>query len=101
VTVRRVRFTRTARGQLREAKKWWQENRTHPDVLADDVEEALFVISRLPGVGSPYGRSPVPGVRRIYLRRVSSHLYDTVTDNDVVVRAFWHTSRGSGPRLVP
>ena len=46
--VRRVRFTKTARGQLRQAKKWWRENRSHQDVLAEDVEEALFVIARLP-----------------------------------------------------
>jgi hypothetical protein len=101
VTVRRVRFTGTARGQLREAKNWWRENRPHLEVLTEDVEEALFVIARLPGAGSPYVRSPFPGVRRIYLRRVSSHLYYTFTDSDVVIRAFWHTSRRSGPRLVP
>jgi plasmid stabilization system protein ParE len=101
VTVRRVRFTGTARSQLREAKEWWGENRAHPKVLAEDVEEALFVIARLPGAGSPYVRGPLPDVRRIYLRRVSSHLYYTFTDSEVLIRAFWHTSRRSGPRLVP
>jgi hypothetical protein len=63
VIVRRVRFTSTARGHLREAKKWWRENRADQDTLAEDVEDALF-------------------------------------DNEVVIRAFWHASRGTGPHLV-
>jgi plasmid stabilization system protein ParE len=101
VTVRRVRFTSTARGHVREAKEWWRDNRTDQDLLADDIEEALFVIARLPGAGSPYLRASLPDVRRIYLRRVSSHLYYTFSDAEVLIRAFWHASRRSGPRLVP
>jgi hypothetical protein len=89
-----------ARGHLREAKKWWRENRADQDTLAEDVEDALFVIARLPGAGAPYAGAASSDVRRIYLRRVSSHLYYTFTDNEVVIRAFWHASRGTGPHLV-
>jgi plasmid stabilization system protein ParE len=100
VKVRRVRFTRTAREHLRESKKWWRENRADQATLVEDVEDALFVIARLPGAGSPYADAPSGDVRRIYLRRVSSHLYYTFNDDEVVIRALWHASRGSGPRLV-
>jgi hypothetical protein len=48
-------------------------------MLIEDIEEAVFVIARLPGVGSPYLQSPIPEVRRIFLRRVDSHLYYTAT----------------------
>ena len=101
MTVRRVRFTGIARGQLRETKKWWRENRTPPEVFAEDVEEALFVVARLPGAGLPYVRSPVPKSGESTFGWVSSHLYYTFTDSAVVIRVFWHTSRRSGPRLVP
>jgi plasmid stabilization system protein ParE len=100
VTVRRVRFTKTAKLHLQQVKEWWRENRDRPNVLAEDVEDALFIIARLPGVGSPYERSPISGVRRIYARRLDSHLYYTFTDTEVLVRAFWHTSRRSGPRML-
>lgn len=101
MTVRKVRFTGTARQQLHEAKKWWRENRAHQEVLSEDIDEALFVIARLPGVGAPYSHPSIPDLRRIYLRRVDSHLYYTVTDREILIRALWHTSRRSGPRLLP
>ena len=99
MTTRRVRFTKTAQGHLQQAKQWWRENRDEPDILVEDIEEAIFVIARLPGVGSAYTSSNVPGVRRIYLRRLGAHLYYTFRDEEVLVRAFWHAKRGSGPQF--
>jgi hypothetical protein len=99
VITRRVRFTKTAQGHLQEAKLWWRENRDDPNILVDDIEEAIFVIARLPRVGSTYALARSPGVRRIYLRRIGAHLYYTFSDEEVLVRAFWHAKRGSGPQL--
>ena len=52
-------------------------NRDHPDVFTEELEQALQIIAALPGAGTLYAQSPVPGVRRVYLRRVAVHLYYT------------------------
>ena len=57
---RRVRSPKTAQGHLQEAELWWRENRDDPKILVDDIEEAIFVIARLPGVGSTYALSKGP-----------------------------------------
>ena len=41
----------------------------------------------------------VPGVRRIYLKRVVAHLYYTFDDDEVIVPALWGARRERGPRL--
>jgi hypothetical protein len=56
-------------------------------------------IARLPGVGSTYDSSKSLGARRIYLGRLGAHLYYTLSDDEALVRAFWHTKRRSGPQL--
>ena len=56
-------------------------------------------IAALPGAGTIYAQSPVPGVRRVYPRRVAVHLYYTFDDAHVIVRALWGARRERGPRL--
>jgi plasmid stabilization system protein ParE len=94
---RRVRFAATARSQLRSLEEWWQSNSPRPHILHQDLEEAVNLLSAFPGIGSPYGRSPIPGVRRLYLERLTSHIYYTYDDQEVVIRSLWHARRGSGP----
>lgn len=48
-----------------------------PEILHHDIGEAIQMLSVLPGVGSPYSAAPIPGVRRLYLERLMSHLYYT------------------------
>ena len=96
---RRVRFTATAREHVRREKAWWIANRDHTDVFAEELEQALKVIAALPGAGTLYAQSPVPGVRRIYLRRVAAHLYYTFDNDQVIVRSLWGARRGRGPRI--
>ena len=86
---RRVRFTATAQEHVRREKAWWLANRDH----------ALQIITALPGAGTPYAQSPVPGLRRVYLRRVAAHLYYTFDNDDVIVRAFWGARRERGPQM--
>ena len=97
MTRRRVLFTATARGHIRLLEQWWQANSIRPEILHDDLEEAIEILSAFPGIGSLYPASPVAGVRRFYLERLSSHLYYTFDERKLVVRALWHTKRGSGP----
>jgi hypothetical protein len=58
-------------------------------VFAEELEQALRNITALPGAGTVYTQSPIPDVRRVYLRRVDAHLYYTFDDERVIVRAFW------------
>ena len=96
---RHIRFTATAREHVRREQAWWLANRDHVDVFADDLDQALKIIAVLPGAGALYTQSPVPGVRRIYLRRIDAHLYYTFDDEHVIVRALWGARRERGPRL--
>jgi len=96
---RTIHFTATAQEQIRREKAWWLANRDHADVFAEELEQALRIIAGLPGAGTLYAPSPVQGVRRVYLRRVHAHLYDTFDDARVIVRALWGARRGYGPRL--
>ena len=96
---RPVRLTFTAQHHVAREKAWWFENREHPEVFAEELEQALKIVARLPGAGTVYARSPVPGVRRVYLRRVALHLYYTFDDSEVIVRALWGARRERGPQL--
>jgi plasmid stabilization system protein ParE len=96
---RHVRFTATAQEHVRREKAWWLANRDHPDVFTEELEQALQIIAALPGAGTLYPQSPVPGVRRVYLRRLAVHLYYTFDDAGVIVRALWGARRERGPRI--
>lgn len=75
------------------------ENRVHIDVFADELEEALRILTWLPGAGAPYTQAEIPGIRRVYVPKVACHLYYTFDDDEVVVRAFWGARRSRGPGL--
>jgi len=94
---RRVRFTATAREHVRLLKQWWQENSARPEILSNDLEEATKLLSAVPGIGSPYPNAAISGLRRFYLERLTSHLYYTYDERELVVRALWHARRGAGP----
>jgi plasmid stabilization system protein ParE len=68
-------------------------------VFTEELEQALQIIAALPGAGTVYAESPVPGVRRVYLRKVAVHLYYTFDDAQVIVRALCGARRERGPRL--
>lgn len=97
MTTRHVRFTATAQEHVRREKAWWLAHRDYLEVFSEELEQALDVIALLPGAGSDYGQSPVPGVRRVYLRRVDLHLYYTFDHREVIVRALWGARRAHGP----
>jgi len=94
---RKVVFTQRSRDQLRTAKTWWIDNERPVGILADEIEQAVDFLALLPGAGTPYPQAEITGLRRLYLRRLSSHLYYTFTQDLVTIRAFWHARRGHGP----
>ena len=54
MTPRRVRFTTTAQEHVRRERAWWLENRTHIDIFATELEQALKILAVLPGTGTSY-----------------------------------------------
>lgn len=98
----RLRVSRRAGRQIRDASTWWPRHRDKaPIAFADDLDDALHLIRELPRAGEPDKRGRVPGVRRVLLSRSRYHLYYTVDEaaKTVEVLALWHTSRGTPPRL--
>jgi len=96
---RHVSFTFTAQQHVAQEKAWWLENRDHPAVFGEELEQALKIVAVLPGAGTVYPNPSVPGLRRVYLRRVGLHLYYTYDDSRVIVRALWGARRERGPQL--
>ena len=76
---------------------WWLENRDYPELFANELEAAIRVVALLPGAGSPYTGTDVPGLRRLYIRKLSCHLYYTFNDDEVLVRTLWGAHRERGP----
>ena len=74
---RRVRFTATAQRHVTREKTWWLENRLHTEVFATEFEDAFQVLSLLPGAGTLYTAAGVLNLRRLYLRKLTCHLYYT------------------------
>jgi len=99
VSRRKVRFTATARRQVRILKQWWRENRAYPEIPDQDLAKALDLLAGFPQIGSPYPNPKVNQVRRFYLERLTSHLYYTFDEEQLIIRALWHARRGTGPDL--
>ena len=99
--MRRVRFTRSARQQVKEAQAWWLENRDKaPTLFVDELEYVLTLIARLPGVGVEASDVRLAGVRRVLLPRTRYAVYYRIARRGgVEVLALWQTQRGSGPEL--
>jgi plasmid stabilization system protein ParE len=95
----RVVFLRTARAHLREAGRFWRENRANPELLQREVDTAVALLMRHPNIGHPAPSKP--GVRRLLLRKTQHYVYYRVDQAEGVVRivAFWHTARRGNPAL--
>ena len=82
------------------ADRWWLENRlSAPEPLREDLESAFGLLLRLLGVGTRVVNARISGVRRLHLGRVRYFLYCRVKEGELVVLAFWHSSRGKSPAL--
>jgi len=96
---RRIRITETAASHIERERAWWIEYRDHHDLFVTEFESAVEILSLLPGAGTPYTRTDVAGLRRLYLRKLVCHLYYTFDDDNVIVRALWGARREHGPPL--
>ena len=95
-----VEVTPRAAAQIESAATWWAENRpAAPDAIRLDLEDALSLLARQPGIGARSKSSRYPDLRRLHLARVRYHVYYRVAGEKLFVFALWHASRGSGPVL--
>ena len=95
-----VEVTPRAAAQIEAAAIWWARNRpAAPDAIRLDFQDARTLLSRRPGIGARSSTVRYPDLRRLHLSRVRYHIYYDVRPGKVVILAFWHASRGSGPNL--
>jgi plasmid stabilization system protein ParE len=95
-----VEVTPRAAAQIERAAAWWAENRlAAPDAIRIDFQEAKSLLSRQPGIGAKSSTPRYPDLRRLFLSRVGYHIYYRVVPGKVVILAFWHARRGTGPNL--
>ncbi|HWB29694.1 MAG TPA: hypothetical protein VG736_04260 [Vicinamibacterales bacterium] len=97
MTPRIVRFTETASRHVEHERTWWLEHRDYLDLFAADLESAVRLLAVLPSVGTPYTQADISGLRRLYLEKITCHLYYTFDDDIVIVRALWGARRERGP----
>jgi hypothetical protein len=60
VTERRVRFTATASQHVTRERAWWLANRDHQELFALELEDAIQVLTLLPGAGTAYPQGGTP-----------------------------------------
>ncbi len=80
-------------------RQWWLENRDYREIFAAELEGMVRLLALMPGVGNPYRDAAVAGLRRLYLQKISCHVYYTYDDKQVIVRALWGARRERGPQL--
>lgn len=96
----RIEITENARAQFATAAAWWAQNRpAAPDAIRDELDGILDLLRVQPAIGTIARRATLPGVRRVTLTRVRYYVYYRVAGDAIQVLAFWHTRRGSEPRM--
>jgi plasmid stabilization system protein ParE len=95
-----IEVTPRALAQLERAARWWALNRpAAPGAIAADFDAATRLLAFEPGVGARCGSDRRPDLRRLHLERVRYHIYYITRAGRLVVLAFWHSARGTGPKL--
>ena len=95
-----VEVTPRALAQLERAAKWWAINRpAAPGAIAKDFEVATKLLALQPGIGMRSTSRKYPELRSFQLDRVRYDIYYDIRPRRVVVLAFWHSNRETGPKL--
>jgi plasmid stabilization system protein ParE len=67
--------------------------------VQEDLQSAFSLLLKQPGVGTAVSNIRLSGVRRLHLARIRYFLYYRVRGTELQVLAFWHSSRGTEPRI--
>lgn len=85
---------------MEKAAEWWSENRpAAPGAIRKDLESALALLVKEPGIGTRVDTPRTDVIRRLYLGRIRYFVYYRVRVKFLEVVAFWHESRGQPPPL--
>jgi len=96
----RIEITEQAQTQISVASAWWADNRpAAPGAIREELDRVLDLLRVRPDIGTLARRATLSGVRRVTLSRIRYYLYYRVVGDTIQVLAFWHTSRGAGPRM--
>jgi hypothetical protein len=98
---RHISFTLTAQQHVSLQKVVVARESRPSGNLRRRAREALKIVAILPGAGAVYAHSPIPSVRRVYLRRIALHLYYTFDEDQVIIRALWSARREHRPEIEP
>jgi plasmid stabilization system protein ParE len=88
--------------QLREIDAWWRDHR--PDavtLVADEFERCVELLENTPGLGAPFRKTSVFGVRRLVMKK-TKHLVYYVHDSVhsvVYIIAVWGMPKEGSPSL--
>jgi len=98
----RIRIVPAAQEQIREAVRWWRENRPAArNAISQELRRSFRLLCAQPAIGSRARNDGLQSVRRILLARVHRHLYYRVNEDqdEIEVLAFWNASSGFEPLL--
>jgi len=96
-----VEFSQRAAAEVHRAREWWQEHREKaPGAFDEAMLELVATLEQTPELLGEHARN-MPGIRRVYLRRVRYHAYYRVAGHErhVQILSLWHASRGQEPNL--
>lgn len=91
-----------AEAQLLEIVEWWSANRrAAPDLVLEEFERCVTLLESTPDVGTSFHRTPVPGVRRLVMKKTRHFVYyiHDATRAVVYIIAVWGTPKGGDPVL--
>lgn len=97
-----ILLTPEAEDQLRQGDAWWQANRpAAADLLIEEFERTVDLLREMAGLGSPFPRARILGIRRILLRRSGYWVYYLPDEahSVVYILAVWSGHRGIDPSL--
>jgi plasmid stabilization system protein ParE len=95
-----IRYSRQARRDVRQASKWWNNNRpAATELFRQELRRAFELLLTQPRLGQPVKSARLPDVRRVHLSRIHYYLYYQARGNEILVLALWHTRRGEMPEL--
>jgi len=95
-----IKVSPRAQAQIEEAAAWWAQNRpAAPGAIRNELARILSILSTQPGIGVTERRRRIRGLRRVHLSRIDYLILYRISDGVLEVLAFWHTRRGSQPKL--
>lgn len=98
----RIRFAIPARQLVRQADRWWRENRPLArDLFARELAQVREQLAAAPESGTPYVVRGAILVRRVLMPKTKYGVYYEVRREEgyVMIVSVWSGKRGRGPIL--